>query len=132
MTELHTYRLAFNNGDVFKTNAESERKALHNFRTTFTDSQILEKGGTAFPFRLGRKKKEYQPIHFFTITEVLAITGTSRSSLLHWEDVGIIKRFEGTTYDIDNVRKMQELMSMRRKYPGNYIQRAKEKWMTGR
>lgn len=71
-------------------------------------------------------------MHFFTVTEVLAITGTSRNCLSHWEDVGIIKRFEGTTYDLDNLRKMQELMSMRRKYPGNYIQRAKEKWMTGR
>lgn len=131
MSELHTYRFPFRNGSVFKTNAESEKKALRNFRTTFTDSQILEKGGTAFPFHLGRKK-EYQPIHFFTITEALAITGTSRNCLSHWEDVGIIKRFEGTTYDLDNIRRMQELMSMRRRYPGNYIQRAKERWMTGR
>ena len=44
-TSLKTYRFRFNNGSEFKTNATALNYALSNLHTTFSDSQILERGG---------------------------------------------------------------------------------------
>ena len=44
-SSLHTYRFRFNNGSEFKTNATALNYALSNLHTTFSDSQILERGG---------------------------------------------------------------------------------------
>ena len=45
MPNLHTYRFRFNNGSEFKTNASALNYALSNLHTTFSDSQIQERGG---------------------------------------------------------------------------------------
>ena len=124
MTELHTYRLAFNNGDVFKTNAESERKALHNFRTTFTDSQILEKGGTAFPFPF--RKKIPETVNFLTAREVSAITGISPDLLSGWVRKGAVRPcIEKNVYSWETVGDVRNCLRLRRKNPKNFLEEAR-------
>ena len=125
-TELHTYRLAFNNGDVFKTNAPTEEQALKNFRSTFSDLDIHQKGGTAFPFAKPKKMPEMVYGRFSSL-EVAALTGVNSKTLMNWINAGAVRPgIEKGLYTWETVYDVRLCVKLRRDGVKDYLRKAIE------
>lgn len=125
MSDLHTYRFPFKDGSVFRTNAPSYDSAMKNFRTTFSDLDIHQRGGVAFPFAVPRKMAE--PVNFFTGMEVSAITGVSVKLLHTWQQKGAVRSCtEPDQWSWDALSDVQNCLRLKRKFPHYYLTKARE------